>query len=193
MKTLAPPLAAGRRSTRSRTVGSAGAVEAEIGGSQSAGSYALSSWHLCGQHLLVLPAQFDYRGVTISAPLREGNAAVARQTIQMLIDDIDGGEAEETVRFALDGVQYEIDLSEQNAGKMREMLARYIEAGSKVGRVATTTSVRSGPPRRSGKATVDRDQNRAIREWAQAKGIPVSDRGRIKQNIIDRFNAEAGR
>src|SRR5690348_11995832 len=122
-----------------------------------------------------------------------GTNLMAKRTIHMLIDDIDGGEADETVRFAVDGVQYEIDLSKKNAAKMRNVLARYLEAGSKVGRVASTAVRAAASPRGRGPATVDRDQNRAIREWAQGKGIAVSDRGRIKQEIVDRYHAEAGR
>jgi hypothetical protein len=118
---------------------------------------------------------------------------MAKRTIHMLVDDIDGGEADETVRFAVDGVQYEIDLSTKNATKMRDVLARYIEAGSKVGRASAGGTVRATVGRGRGPATVDRDQNRAIREWAQTKGIAVSDRGRIKQEIVDRYHAEAGR
>jgi hypothetical protein len=117
---------------------------------------------------------------------------MAKRTIHMLVDDIDGGEADETVRFAVDGVQYEIDLSKKNATKMRDALTRYIEAGSKVGRASGGTT-RAAAGRGRGPATMDRDQNRAIREWAQGKGIAVSDRGRIKQEIVDRYHAEAGR
>jgi hypothetical protein len=117
---------------------------------------------------------------------------MARRTIPVLIDDIDGGEADETVRFAVDGVQYEIDLSKKNAAKMRNTLARYIEAGSKVGRVGGGAA-RAAAARGRGPAKADRDQNRAIRDWAQGKGIAVSDRGRIKQEIVDRYHAEAGR
>jgi hypothetical protein len=58
----------------------------------------------------------------------------------MLIDDIDGGEADETITFALDGTQYEIDLSGKNAAKMRDGLARYIGAG-------TPASVAAAPSR----------------------------------------------
>lgn len=116
---------------------------------------------------------------------------MAKRTIHMLVDDLDGGEAEETVRFGLDGVQYEIDLSKKNADKMRDLLGRYLQAGTKVGRAAV-----AAPPRRPtvpGRNVGDRDQNKAIRAWAQSKGIAVSDRGRIKQEIVDRFNAEAGK
>ena len=117
---------------------------------------------------------------------------MAKRTVHMLVDDIDGGDADETVVFALDGTQYEIDLSKKNAAKMRATIARYVEAGTRIGRGGgATTRSRSGRGR--GSARADRDQNRAIREWAQAKGLDVSDRGRIKQEIVDRFNAEAGR
>src|SRR5947207_3262168 len=122
---------------------------------------------------------------------------MAKRTIQMLVDDVDGTEADETVRFGIDGIQYEIDLSKTNAEKMRGVFARYVEAGAKVGR-AGAPRTRTAPARGQGSASrraavADRDQNRAIREWAQGKGIAVSDRGRIKQDIVDRYHAEAGR
>ena len=119
---------------------------------------------------------------------------MARRTIQVLTDDLDGGEAEETVKFGLDGVQYEIDLSGKNASKIRDTLAPYVAASRKVGRGGVVPGGRAAAARgRTGGAAADRDQNRAIREWAQGKGIKVSDRGRIKQEIVDRYHAEAGR
>jgi hypothetical protein len=117
---------------------------------------------------------------------------VAKRTVQMLIDDIDGGDADETITFALDGTQYEIDLSKQNAAKLREALAPYVGSGTRTGRGAVSAG-RSTATRGRGAVKADRDQNRAIREWAQAKGLEVSDRGRIKQEIVDRYNTEAGR
>jgi hypothetical protein len=116
----------------------------------------------------------------------------------MLIDDLDGGQADQTVTFGIDGVQYQIDLSAKNATKIREALARYVGAGTRVGRsprptARPTTGHGRVPAHGRVKTTVDRDQNRAIREWAQSKGIKVSDRGRIKQEIVDRYHAEAGR
>ena len=116
---------------------------------------------------------------------------MAKRTIHMLVDDIDGGEAEETVKFSIDGAQYEIDLSKKNAAKLRESLVKFIEAGTKIARTGATPVRRDG--RRGTPPVANRDQNKAIREWAQAKGIAVSDRGRIKQDIVDQFNAEAGR
>jgi hypothetical protein len=118
--------------------------------------------------------------------------SVAKRTIHVLVDDLDGGEADETVKFAIDGVQYEIDLSKKNAAKIREVLAPYVAVGTRVGRGGVLAGGRAATRTRS-TAGGDRDQNRAIREWAQSKGIPVSDRGRIKQEIVDRYNAEAGR
>jgi hypothetical protein len=116
---------------------------------------------------------------------------VAKRTIHVLVDDLDGGEADETVKFAIDGSQYEIDLSKKNASKIRGVLAPYVAAGTRVGRGGVLAGGRSAARTRAGGA--DRDQNRAIRDWAQSKGIQVSDRGRIKQEIVDRYNAEAGR
>jgi hypothetical protein len=118
---------------------------------------------------------------------------VARRTIQVLTDDLDGGEAEETVKFGLDGVQYEIDLSSKNAAKIRDVLAPFVSASRKIGRGGVVPGGRAAAARGRGGAAADRDQNRAIREWAQAKGIKVSDRGRIKQEIVERYHAEAGR
>lgn len=118
---------------------------------------------------------------------------MAKRTIHVLVDDIDGGDADETVKFAIDGIQYEIDLSKKNANKLREVLSPYIASGSKVGRGGVLAGGRAAATRVRAGGAGDRDQNRAIREWALSKGIQVSDRGRIKQEIVDRYNAEAGR
>ena len=114
---------------------------------------------------------------------------MARQTIHLLVDDLDGGDADETVTFALDGVQYEIDLSKKNAADLRDKMARYVAAATKLGR----GGVQRGSVRRGRPAVSDTDQNKAIREWAAAKGLPVSDRGRIKREIVDQFHAENSR
>ncbi|MFC5005361.1 Lsr2 family protein [Dactylosporangium cerinum] len=119
---------------------------------------------------------------------------MARRVIQELIDDIDGKPADESVTFSLDGVQYEIDLSGKNAAALRAALAPYLAAGTKVGRGGVVPSGfrgRSAQPAATGRGS--RDQNRAIREWAQQQGIEVSERGRIKQDIIDRYQAAGGR
>ena len=115
---------------------------------------------------------------------------MARETITRLVDDLDGGVAHETVRFGLDGRLYEIDLSSKNAKKLRSELASYVERGSPI--TSRTLSAGRGARGRGSTAT-DRDQNRAIREWAQAKGYEVALRGRIKQDVVDAFHQRAGR
>ncbi|GAA2610747.1 Lsr2 family protein [Dactylosporangium fulvum] len=116
---------------------------------------------------------------------------MAKRVIQELIDDMDGKPADESVAFGLDGVQYSIDLSKKNAEKLRAALKTYISAGTKVGRGVTAGTRAAGRPR--GGSRGDRDQNRAIREWAVGAGYQVSDRGRIKQEIVDQFHAANGR
>ena len=115
---------------------------------------------------------------------------MAKRVIHELIDDISGQAADETVTFGLDGVQYEIDLTSKNAAKLRSVLQPYVEAGTKIGRGGVTTT-RGREARGRGSARSDRQLNQAIREWAIANGIQVSDRGRIKQEIVDRYKAEA--
>ena len=119
---------------------------------------------------------------------------MARRVIHELIDDLDGGLADESLSFGLDGVQYTIDLSAKNAAELRDVLAPFTAAATKLGRgVGPATPARGG---RGGRpvlsARAEREQNRAIREWAQSKGLEVSDRGRIRSDIVERFHAEAG-
>jgi hypothetical protein len=117
---------------------------------------------------------------------------VARKVQVHLLDDIDGSQADETLKFALDGTNYEIDLSAKHADKLRSSLEKFVSSARKVGRghMATTGRSRtgSGAPTRS-----DRAQNQAIRDWAKRKGIDVSDRGRIAREIVEQYEAEAGR
>lgn len=113
---------------------------------------------------------------------------MAKETITRLIDDLDNGEADETVRFALDGTEFEIDLSTKNATKLRQLLDPYVAAGTRVGR-----SGRVPPPRRRVSQPVDRAQNKAIREWARSKKKKISDRGRIPEDIVAEYHASAGR
>jgi hypothetical protein len=116
---------------------------------------------------------------------------VAKETVTRLIDDLDGGEAHETVSFGLDGHLYQIDLSTRNAKKLRAELATYVDNGTRVaGRAAA--GVRPGV-RGRGSAAADRQQNQAIREWAIRKGMAVAPRGRIKQEIVDQYHKTAGR
>lgn len=111
---------------------------------------------------------------------------MARQVITTLIDDLDGKPADRTVEFGIDGVNYSIDLSEANAGKLRTTLDTYIEAGRRLGRSGTASST-SRPASRSATTPNRRDENREIRAWAAQNGFEVSERGRIPQEVIDAY------
>ncbi|MEV0805598.1 Lsr2 family protein [Micromonospora sp. NPDC050200] len=115
---------------------------------------------------------------------------MAKQIIHKLVDDLDGGDADETVKFALDGVQYEIDLSNSNADKLREAFGPYMTSGTRVGRGGVVVGGRAARGR--GGATADREQNKAIRAWAKKSGKEISDRGRIPQEIVDEYHSKAG-
>lgn len=117
---------------------------------------------------------------------------MAKETITKLIDDLDGSEAQETVKFGLDGHFYEIDLSARNANKLRNVFAPYLERGTRVSSRAASSGTRSvGRPRST--VVAERDQNAAIRAWAKRKGYDVAPRGRIKQEYVDQYHREAGR
>ncbi|GAA4263951.1 histone-like nucleoid-structuring protein Lsr2 [Dactylosporangium darangshiense] len=117
---------------------------------------------------------------------------MARRIVRELVDDLDGTPAAETVRFGVDGVLYEIDLSAANAARLREELAGFIRAGRRSRQGAAVPFVRDSV-RGGGRPGGDRDQNRAIREWAAAQGLQVSMLGRLKQEIIDQYRAANGR
>ena len=113
---------------------------------------------------------------------------MAKQVITVLTDDLDGGDADRTIEFGLDGVNYTIDLSEKNAGKLRKTLDPYLTVASRTGRTGThgrNTSRAAAPPARS-----NRDQNQAIREWATKNGYEVSERGRIPASITEAFHSK---
>jgi hypothetical protein len=117
---------------------------------------------------------------------------MAKETITKLIDDLDGGEAHETVKFGLDGYIYEIDLSTKNATKLRNALSLYLENGTRLSGRSTSTLSRSVGRARGG-AVAEREQNKAIRTWAIRKGYDVAPRGRIKQDVVDHYHRDAGR
>jgi hypothetical protein len=106
--------------------------------------------------------------------------------VVLLVDDLDGGEADETVSFALDGTAYEIDLRAANAACLRDRLARYTAAARRAGSNWPTPD--PGSSRTTSRPSVDREQNQAIREWARSRGISVSDRGRIPTHILAAYN-----
>jgi hypothetical protein len=103
---------------------------------------------------------------------------MATKVLTTLQDDIDGSDATETVRFALDGVEWEIDLSERNANRLRNSLSDFIAHGRKVG----------GKRGRKPTSSTQTD-TKAIRKWAEATGIEVSARGRIPTEVVERYRA----
>jgi hypothetical protein len=110
---------------------------------------------------------------------------VARETITRLVDDLDGGKAAETVKFALDGHSYEIDLSAKNAARLRAALDVYVEYGTRLGR--SSASVSRGTRATSG---TGRNESQAIRLWAEEQGYGVASRGRISQEIVDLYRQQ---
>jgi hypothetical protein len=110
----------------------------------------------------------------------------------MLIDDLDGSEGAETITYTVDGQEYEIDLSEDNAEKFRAALAPFIEKSRPVEQtpVITLAPVRTG--RRQSSGGSGRDDIAQIRAWAESQGLDVSARGRIKKEIIDAYDQAHG-
>jgi hypothetical protein len=107
---------------------------------------------------------------------------MARQTTVTLVDDLDGSEAEEQVEFSVDGRSYEIDLSSVNASRLRDALAPFVSA-------ARRTGARRAAAAAPARASSDRAQNQAIREWAIAQGMKVSERGRIPTNVLTAYHS----
>ncbi|MCU1653609.1 MAG: hypothetical protein QOI50_6558 [Pseudonocardiales bacterium] len=110
-------------------------------------------------------------------------ADVAQKVVVSLVDDLTGKKADETVQFELDGKGYEIDLSSSNAKKLRDALASYVEAARRPG-----GRRRSGAVATARRASVDREQNQAIREWARKQGMKVNDRGRIPAELLEAYH-----
>lgn len=109
---------------------------------------------------------------------------MAKRMNVVLVDDIDGSDAEETVSFALDGVDYEIDLSDQHAGELRSAVSVYVGHGRRTG------GRRKGGRRSSGTAAVDGGATAAdIRAWARENGWEVPDRGRVSAEVREAYDA----
>ncbi len=131
---------------------------------------------------------------TISSSWRATIARIvpvmARRIVHQLVDDIDGtlleaGEGE-TVLFSLDGVAYEIDLTDENAAALRGALERYTNAARTVSSSrATTTAASAGRKRRrSGQQDYS-----GVREWAKQNGYQVSERGRVPASVLEAYEA----
>ena len=105
---------------------------------------------------------------------------MAQKVKIILIDDVDGGEADETVRFGLDGVQYEIDLSEAHAKELRSALGGYISSARRSS---------SSKQQRASAAPARNQEAAQIREWAKENGYNVSARGRVNSEIVEAYRA----
>jgi hypothetical protein len=105
---------------------------------------------------------------------------MASRTIVTLEDDLEGGPAEETVRFGLGNAEYEIDLNARNADWFRSMIAPFVDHARKTGREPRPRPVRS---------VVVRQHSAEIRVWAREHGIGISERGRIPTGVIEQYEA----
>ncbi|MET1154189.1 histone-like nucleoid-structuring protein Lsr2 [Arthrobacter sp.] len=102
---------------------------------------------------------------------------MAQKTIVELIDDLDGSIATQSLTFSLDGVDYEIDLNDENAGELRSSLEKFAEAGRRAG----------GRKRPVADSKAPGISSKDIRAWAVAEGFDVNSRGRIQASIVDAY------
>jgi hypothetical protein len=105
---------------------------------------------------------------------------MAQKITVALEDDLEGGPADETVRFGIGAAEFEIDLSKKNARALRRRLAPFIDHARKAGR---------GPRRRPGRTAASREHSVDVRTWAKDQGIAVSDRGRIPASVVEQYEA----
>lgn len=106
-------------------------------------------------------------------------SGMAKRVITTLEDDLDGSEANETIIFSIDGAEYEIDLNEAHANELREAMNKYTS-------VARKSVGRAKQPRRASTGNGSTD-TKAVRAWAIENGIPISSRGRIQADVVERY------
>jgi len=109
---------------------------------------------------------------------------MAQKISVVLEDDLTGGPADQTIRFAFDGTDYEIDLNAKNAAAFSKKLAPFIEHARRAGRA---------PSRRPGRTAANRQRSGDIRAWAKEHGLAVSERGRIPVSVAEQYHAAGGR
>ncbi len=109
---------------------------------------------------------------------------MAQQIQTIFIDDIDGGEAAGTVRFSLDGVDYEIDLSIEHTDELHTALGKYIGHARKVGGAS-----KRAPRGRHAASSID---TTAVRTWAREQGYDIKDRGRVPADLVAKYQAATG-
>ena len=109
---------------------------------------------------------------------------MAQKVSVVLEDDLTGGPAVQTIRFAFEGTDYEIDLNAKNAARFGKQLAPYLEHARRAGRAHS---------RRSGRIAANRQRSGDIRAWAKEHGLAVSERGRIPASVVEQYDASGGR
>jgi hypothetical protein len=124
------------------------------------------------------------------AETRKAEVQVAQKIQTLFIDDIDGGAAEGTVRFALDGTEYEIDLNARHSEELRSALGRYVSHARKVGGTARRGGRAAG---RAGRGAGPALNTTEIRNWAREQGYDIKDRGRVPADLVAKYQAATGK
>jgi hypothetical protein len=115
---------------------------------------------------------------------------VAQKIQTLFIDDIDGGAAEGTVRFALDGTDYEIDLNAKHTEELRSALGKYVTHARKVGGSARRVGRTAGRASRGAGSSLNTTE---IRNWAREQGYDIKDRGRVPADLVAKYQAATGK
>ena len=115
---------------------------------------------------------------------------MAQKITTLFIDDIDGGAAEGTVRFALDGTEYEIDLNAAHTEELRSALGKYVTHARKVGGGARRGGRVAGRAVRGAGPTLNTTE---IRNWARENGYDIKDRGRVPADLVAKYQAATGK
>ncbi len=117
---------------------------------------------------------------------------MSSQVTVRLVDDLDGSDATQSLEFTYKGTTYRLDLNDNNASRLEQVLAPYIEAAIRAGSHQAAPGVRVGKRRRATQtepAPAAIDSPKAVRDWARANGLTVPDRGRLPKSIIEMFRA----
>ncbi|HEY3877763.1 MAG TPA: Lsr2 family protein [Trebonia sp.] len=115
---------------------------------------------------------------------------MAQKITTLFIDDIDGGAAEGTVRFALDGTEYEIDLNAKHSDELRSALGKYVTHARKVGGAARRAGRAAGRASRGAGSALNTTE---VRNWARENGYDIKDRGRVPADLVAKYQAATGK
>jgi hypothetical protein len=118
----------------------------------------------------------------VHAPIEVGKVEMAQKVTVVLEDDLTGGPAEQTVRFAFEGTDYEIDLNAKNAAAFHKQIASYLEHARRAGRAQL---------RRGGRTAAGRQRSGDVRAWAKQHGLAAGERGRIRAGVLEQYHAVA--